>query len=285
MRIALLLSCSLLIASLDAQTRGAAPPAQTPAPAPAQPPAQPPATTPAPRPPARRPAAPSAAVTARTGLAIVVTNPQGTPLSGIRISLTGPSDRSGTTDTMGQLRVTGLQMGTYRLRFAGDEVVTFEREVAVRSGQTSDIDVTLTAAPPPPAPPPPPPPPPAAAPEPRVGPAGQPQAPSLVDYLDRNLIRNNEPRKETLVSCSGNTRTMLVQMNQDQPRRVYDGAEVTYYVIAGEGSAKFDARETPLAAGTFVSVPRDTGHELLRRGRRPLIVLAQINGEPCDEAK
>ena len=291
MRIALLLSCSLMIASLDAQTRGAAPPAQTPAPAPAQTPTQPPATTPArppattpaQRPPARRPAAPSAAVTARTGLAIVVTNPQGTPLSGIRINLTGPSDRSGTTDTMGQLRVTGLQMGTYRLRFAGDEVVTFEREVAVRSGQTSDIDVTLTAAPPPPAPPPPPPPPPPA--EPRVGPVGQPQAASLVDYLDRNLIRNNEPRKETVISCSGNTRTMLVQMNQDQARRLYDGAEVTYYVIAGEGTAKFDGRETPLAAGTLVAVPRATGHELLRRGRRPLIVVAQINGEPCDEAK
>ena len=213
----------------------------------------------------------------------MVTNPQGGPLGGIRITLTGPSDRSGTTDTMGMLRVTGLQMGTYRLRFTGDEVVTFEREVAVRSGQTSDIDVTLTAAPPPPPPPPAPAPPPP--PPPKVGPAGQPLSASVVDYLDRNLIRNNEPRKETLISCSGNTRAMLVQMNQDQARRLYDGAEVTYYVIAGEGSARFDGREAPLAAGTFISVPRNVGHELVRRGRRPLIVLAEISGEPCDEAK
>jgi mannose-6-phosphate isomerase-like protein (cupin superfamily) len=281
MRIALLLSFSLIVTTAGAQTRGTAPPAQPP-PNQAAPAQTPPATTP--RPPARRPATQSPAVTARTGLSIVVTDPQGTPISGVRITLTGPSDRSGTTDPMGQLRVTGLQMGTYRLRFSGDEVVTFEREVAVRSGQTSTIDVTLNAAPP--APPPPPPPPPAPAPEPEpVGPAGQPLATSLVDFLDRNLIRNNEPRKETLVSCSGNTRSMLVQMNQDQPRRLYEGAEVTYYVIAGEGAARFDDRETALAAGTFVSVPRGIGHELLRRGRRPLIVLAEISGEQCNEPK
>jgi mannose-6-phosphate isomerase-like protein (cupin superfamily) len=108
---------------------------------------------------------------------------------------------------------------------------------------------------------------------------------SLVNFLDGNLIRNNEPRRETLVSCSGNTRSMLVQMNEDQPRRLYEGAEVTYYVIAGEGTLRVDERETAIEAGAFVSIPRGTGHELLRRGRRPLIVIAEISGEPCEMAK
>jgi mannose-6-phosphate isomerase-like protein (cupin superfamily) len=217
-------------------------------------------------------------------MAITVTSPSGTPLSGVRVTISGPSERSGTTDSSGQLRVTGLQVGTYRLRFSGDDVVTFEREVAVRAGQTGDIDVTLTAAPPPPQPPPPPEAPAAPVPAP-VGPAGQPQATSLVDFLDRNLIRNSEPRKETLVSCSGNTRATLVQLNQNQALRLYENAEVTYYVIAGEGSLKVAERETALAAGSFVSLPRGTGHELLRRGRRPLIVVSQVSGEPCEEAK
>ncbi|MEQ1574989.1 MAG: cupin domain-containing protein, partial [Vicinamibacterales bacterium] len=105
-----------------------------------------------------------------------------------------------------------------------------------------------------------------------------------VEYLDRQLIRN-EPRKETLISCSGNTRATLVQLNQDQPRRLYDSAEVTYYVIAGEGTLRIDDRNTALAAGSFVAIPRNVGHELLRRGRRPLIVLAEVSGEACEVAK
>ena len=261
--------------------------AQVPAPAPPRPtpaaPAQtPPVAVPTPAAP-RRPAAPAAAVTARTGMALTVTDPSGTAIGGVRVTISGPSERSGTTDSSGQLRVTGLQVGTYRLRFTSDAVVTFEREVTVRSGQTGDIDVTLTAAPPPPPPPPPAPAPPAPAVAP-VGPAGQPQAVSLVDFLERNLIRN-EPRKETLVSCSGNTRATLVQMNQDQARRLYEESEVTYYVVAGEGVLKIDARDTMLAAGSFVSIPRGVGHELLRRGRRPLIVLAEVSGEPCEQAR
>ena len=216
-------------------------------------------------------------------MAITVTDSSGSPIGGVRITISGPSERSGTTDTSGQLRVTGLQVGTYRLRFTSDVVVTFEREVAVRAGQTGDIDVTLTAAPPPPPPPAPAPAPPAPVAA-AVGPAGQPLTASLFDYLERNLIRT-EPRKETLISCSGNTRAVLVQMNQDQPRRLYADSEVTYYVVRGEGVLKVDAREAPLGEGSFISLPRGTGHELLRRGRRPLIVLAEVSGEQCEQAK
>jgi len=99
------------------------------------------------------------------------------------------------------------------------------------------------------------------------------------------LIQGNQPRKDTLVSCSGNTRSTLVQLNQDQPQRLYDNAEVTYYVVAGEGALKMDGREIALEAGGFVSIPRGTGHAIGRRGRRPLILLATLSGTPCEQAR
>jgi mannose-6-phosphate isomerase-like protein (cupin superfamily) len=216
-------------------------------------------------------------------MAIMVTDETGKPWGGVRVVISGPTERSGTTDSGGQLRVTGLQAGTYRLRFSSDDVVAFEREVTVRAGQTGDIDVTLTAAPPPP------PPPAAPAPqepaEPVVGPSGRTAATSLTEFLKRNQVGGTEPRRDTLISCSGNTRAMLVQMNQDQPSRSYANAEVTYYVIQGEGVLRVDMREGALTPGTFVSVPRATSHEILRRGKRPLVLIAQVSGEPCEEAK
>ena len=87
------------------------------------------------------------------------------------------------------------------------------------------------------------------------------------------------------MSCSGNTRSTLVQLNQDQPERLYEEAEVGYYVVAGEGAVRIGGRDTALVAGSFVSLPRGTAHILIRRGRRPLIVLATLSGEPCEQPR
>jgi hypothetical protein len=214
---------------------------------------------------------------------ITVTDSKGAPIPEVRVSLAGPSDRSGTTDSMGQLRVTGLQMGTYRLHFAGEDVITFEREVTVRAGQTSDIDVTLTAAPPPPAPPPAAPAP-APAPAAAAGPKGEPLIQSVPDVIEKNFI-GNQMRRETLLSCSGSTRATLIQLNGPLPARVYEGADVTYYVIGGEGSVTLAGKEQTLALNDAVSVPRGTLHSFTRRGRRTFIVLAVVGGEPCEQAK
>ena len=217
---------------------------------------------------------------------MTVTDPRGATLRGVRVEILGASNRSGETDASGQLNFPGLQAGTYRLRFSGDTVVSFEREITLRAGQIADVDVTLNLAPPPPEPPPPPPAPaPAPPPPPQVGPAGQPQALSIVDLVERELISNNQPRRETLVSCSGNTRTTLVQLNQDQPQRLYDTAEISYYVVAGEGAVRLNGRDTAIAAGSLVSLPRETPHALVRRGRRPLILLVTLSGVPCEEAR
>ncbi len=274
MRSALALGVWLLAATALAQTP-AAPAAPPPRPAQSAP-------APAPAPAVRRPAAPAA----RAGMAITVTDPRGTTLPGVHVEVLGTSDRSGDTNANGQINFPAMQPGTYRMRFSGDAVIPFEKEVAVRSGQVADIDITLNAAPEPPPPPPaaappatPPPPPPL------VGPPGQPQTISIVDLVERESIGGNQPRRDTLVSCSGNTRSTLVQLNQDQAERLYDAAEVTYYVVAGEGAVRLNGRDTALTAASFVSLPRGTAHTLVRRGRRPLIVLATLSGEPCEQPR
>ena len=289
MRTLFLLSLVLLTGSgvagqAPAQPAPAAPrPTQTAQPAPAAPrpaPTTPPAAaTPAPAP--RRPAAPTAP--ARSGIALTVTDGRGLPLANVKVTIAGTSDREGTTDTSGQVSFVGMQAGTYRVRFEGEKVTSFEREVTVRANQPTVVDVALTPAPPPPAPVVVPAPAPAAAP-PVVGPAGSPQVLSIVDLAERQL-GGNQPRRETLVSCSGNTRTTLVLLNQDQAERLYDNAEIDYYVVAGQGAIRLSGRETPLAAGTFVSLPRSTGHSVVRRGNRALILLVTLSGEPCEEAK
>ena len=248
--------------------------AQTPAPA-AQtaPPAQAP---PAPR------RAPAPAPASRTGVAITVTDSHGLPIPAVHVTIAGPSDRNGDTDERGQINFVGMQPGTYRARFDGEKLFTFEREVVVRSGQPTGIDVTLNAAPPAPAPP--------KAPvtearaAPVVGPPGMPQILSIVDLAEKQLS-GNQARRETLVACSGNTRTTLVVLNQDQSDRLYDGAEIEYYVVAGQGAVRLNGRDTPLSAGSYVSVPRNTSHGIVRRGNRALILLSVLSGEPCEEAK
>src|SRR5687768_2657957 len=101
--------------------------AQAPAPAPAPKPAAPARPAPAPAPAARRPAAPPA----RAGMALTVTNPLGATLAGIQVEIIGASDRSGETNASGQISFTGMQAGTYRVRFTGERVVWFEREVTL----------------------------------------------------------------------------------------------------------------------------------------------------------
>src|SRR5690554_4074239 len=108
-----------------AQTTQPRPPAQTTQP-------QPPATTPAPAQPA--PARRAQPAVTRGKLAFQVTNPQGSALEGIQVEVIGASDRSGRTAANGQLNLPSLQAGTYRLRFSGDGVITFEREVVLRAG-------------------------------------------------------------------------------------------------------------------------------------------------------
>ena len=227
--------------------------------------------------------APAPQAPARAGMAITVTNPLGATLPGVHVKVLGASDRGGDTNTSGQISFTGVQAGTYRVQFSDDDVVSFEKEIVLRAGQTATVDVALNAAAPPPEPLPPPEP--VAPPTPPVGPAGEPRTLSIVDLIEKELVASDQPSRYTLVSCSGNTRSTLVQLNQDQPRRLYDTADITYYVIASAGAVRIGESDTALSAGGFVSIPRGTSHSLLLRDRRPLMVLATLSGTPCEEPR
>lgn len=253
MRIVLLLSLTVFAAHVHAQT----PPATA---APAQSRATRPAT--------------------RTTLVITATDPTGATLPGVRVEVLGASDRAGETDESGTLRLTNLRPGTYRLRFTGADVITYERETVVRAGQVADVDVMLNPAPEDagqPAPQPPPEPLPAA---PQVGPRGEPKNVSILDLLEKDFI-GRQQRKETPLGCSGNARATMIQLNEELPERLYEGAESVYYVLGGEGTLRLEGRESAVVTGGFVLVPRGASHAFIRKGRRPLILLAVLSGEPC----
>lgn len=262
MRIVLLLSLFVMPAHVAGQTP--------------TPPTTPPATTaPAPQKPK-----PVARPPARTALVITATDPEGATLSGIRVDILGAADRSGETDASGTLRFANMRPGTYRIRFSGPGVITYEREAVVRAGQTADLDVTLNPAPEAPEPEPQPPQPqaPAAAPQ---GPPGQPKLQSILELLEKEFI-GRQPRKETLLGCSVNLRSTMIQLNEPQPERLYDNADSAYYVLGGEGTIRLNGRESALVTGSFALVPRGTSHAFIRKGRRPLILLSVLSGEACE---
>jgi len=281
MRMSLLLSFAVIsLVSASAQTPNTAKPPQTPPATTAKPPqgAQP-------KPAPTTPAQPRRAPTGRGGIAITVTDSKGATLPGIAVSVSGATTRSGETNASGNVNFTGLMAGAYRLRFDGEDYISFEREVTLRSGQVLDVDVALNPAPePPPAPAPPPQPAPTPVVEARVGPKGQPQTIAIPDWLEKEFV-GREPRRESILACSGNERTTMIQLNEPMPQRLYEEADIVYYVVAGEGTVTLDGRSSRIPTNAFISVPRGTAHSFERRGNRPLMLLAVLGGEPCERAK
>ena len=271
MVIALLLSLMMAQATTPAKPAAPQPQPTTPA-APKPAPAQPRTTT------ARQPA-PSAVA----GMAITATDGKGMPFADVTVELSGLASKSGKTNSAGQIAFPGLRAGTYRLRFWGDGVTTFEREVTLKAGAIEQIAITLTEAPPPPKPVVIAPAAPAPPPRPQAGPVGEPQLGSLTKLADRE--RNTKERRELLLSCSGNTRNMLLVLTGEQPQRIYDAAESTYYVISGQGGAIVGKLQSVISEGSFLSVPRGTPFTLARQGNRPLTMLWTLSGEPCEQAK
>jgi mannose-6-phosphate isomerase-like protein (cupin superfamily) len=277
MRNALLLSLLLAAPAMATPQTAPAPapprtgaPAQTPPRAGTPPPAQP-----------ARPRAAAPATATRSGIAITVTDPDGGTIENVHVEVMGPMSRTGDTNMAGQLNFPGLPAGTYRLRFSGDDVVAFEREATLRGGQVTPLQVTLTRAEPkkqPAAP---------TAPAPRpaaVGPVGSPQWGSLSD-LAKRAQQSKPPRREVMLACSGNSRSTLLVLTEDQAQRVYDDAEATYYVLDGQGTVTIGDRPGEVSTGSFVAVPRGMAYSVTRRGNKPLIMLWVLSGARCEEAR
>ena len=279
MRTRILLALSALIlataAAAQAQAPPQKPPAQTVPPAttaPAQ--SQPPA---APKP----QAPPQAATAARISMAIAVTDLAGEAAPGVRVALSGPVAREGTTARDGLVRFQTLRAGTYRLRFESPDFVTFEREVTVKAGPLVEVEVTLSRVPEKPAQPPPPP---AAVPAtpteaPTVAPSPNATVEllALPDWIERNLIGRSDPQRETVVGRAPAATARVVQVREPIKDRVRGDADEMLYVIAGEGVLRAKGREYGLTAGSFAVVPRGVAYTLERSGRNPLIALSMVS--------
>jgi hypothetical protein len=251
--------------------------AQTPG-APAQPPAPPPKTTV----PAKPPAKPRATTGATTTAQLFITDSSGAPIEGVTVNVIGPVDREVQSAASGPTRIPGLRAGTYRVRFSHERYITFEKELVWRAGTAApEVSVSLNAAPEPPAPATPPP---APKPEPapmKLPPPGTPKTMPLIDFIEKNLISGKEPQKENLIGCSGVGQALLWQVRDPWTGRQHESADVTVYVIAGEGTLRLGDRDVSVTNGSFAVVPRGTTYGFSRRGRNPLIVLAVLAGAPC----
>jgi len=204
----------------------------------------------------------------------------------IQVQLSGNTFRLTETGPGGQVSFSLLQPGTYRLRFTGDAVTTFEREVTIPTGKVVPLDISLNPAPPPkvvvkevhvPATAPTP-----AAPV--LGPLGTPQILSLYDMAEKEL-KSRQPRPEILVACSANLRSTIVFVTKEQAERLYDAAEASYYVLGGEATFRVGGDEKTLGAGGYVAIPRGVPFSISRRGNKSLSLLALLSGEPCKEGR
>jgi mannose-6-phosphate isomerase-like protein (cupin superfamily) len=212
---------------------------------------------------------------------IFVRDLSGTPIEGARVIVSGTISRQATTDASGAATLASMRDGPYRLRFEREGFITLEREVTLRNGQPSEIDVALNIAPPPPPPPAPepPPPPPPPAPQPAAA-SGPPVNVSIPTFLDKNFI-GRDPLKESVLGCTSAATTRLLQLRDSLALHTHSDLDEILYVVAGEGTIHLRDESTPMSAGSLVVVPRGVPHAIDRRGKNPLIVLSTLAGAPC----
>jgi mannose-6-phosphate isomerase-like protein (cupin superfamily) len=212
---------------------------------------------------------------ARTAtLAIHVSDPAGTPISGVVVTLTGPAEHRRRTEG-GRLAIENLPPGSYRLRFEHPKFVTHEHELTAKAGAPMDVKVTLdpvSAAPDPPEEAPPAP-----------ARAGTPVALDLLAIVEAEFV-GRAPQRMTQLACEGEVRSTLIQLNQPLEMHVHDAADETLYVVAGRGTARSGGVDHPLEPGTFLLVPRGAPHAVAVTGRNPLVLLSNLTGEPCRPA-
>jgi hypothetical protein len=250
----------------------------------AQPPAKP-VTPPASPAPATQAPRPRPAGSATTTALLFITDSNGAPVEGVTVNVLGPVDREVKSPASGPTRLAGLRAGTYRVRFTREGFITFEREITWRAGTAApELSITLNAAPaPPPAAPKPEP----AAPKPeaaapKLPPPGAPKTMPLIDFIEKNLISNREPQKQSVLGCSGMAQALLWQIRDPWTGRQHEASDGMVYVIAGEGALRLGDRDVKVTNGSFAVVPRGTSYGFTRSGRNPLIVLAVLSGAPCD---
>jgi Cupin domain/Carboxypeptidase regulatory-like domain len=224
------------------------------------------------------------AVAAKTTSArVLVKDPAGAGISGVRLILSGASTGEFTTGAAGTAIVPDLKDGMYRVRCEREGFITLEREFTLRGATWNPIDIVLDPAPPPP-PPPPPPPAPAPPPPAAMAPGGPAISVSIPDFVDKNYI-GREPMKESILACKPLETVRLLQMREAVAMHVHERLDEVVYVVAGEGAVKIGDESVALRPGSLIVLPHGSGHAFERRGKNPLVVLSTLVGSACEQSK
>ena len=249
----------------------------------AQPPAAPegqPPTAPAPAPKTPRAQGSSPSGGRPINVTVTVTDGAGLGLKGVHVLVNGPVPRDGSTVADGSFHALGLKPGVYRFRFEHEQFITLERDVTVRPGLPTDVDVVLTRAPEKekadvaPAP----------VPAPSAERASAPLPAGAFDvtsYLEKDYLKSG-PNRVKSIACSDTDAVDLVQTTTSYA--VPAGKrQMAMVAIAGQGHVSIGGKSYPIdsRSGSTVTVPANTGFEASRQGKSTLVFVLVSIGEGC----
>ena len=205
--------------------------------------------------------------------AIVVADPSDAPVTDVKVTMTGPAQRTTRTER-GRAVFEGLPAGTYRFRFEKIGYIAFEREVVGRGGKPIDVKVTLTPEPlPPPRPVPPLPP----------AVTDVPARFVVLDmpaFIEKNYV-GRAAGKTTALACASGATSTLIQINEPVANHAHSDADEFVYVIAGDGTLRMGQREEALGPAVFLMIPRGMSHTMTAGRKKPLVLMSIRAGEPC----
>jgi hypothetical protein len=214
-----------------------------------------------------------APTTGPAAFAVTVTDPSGTPLTGVDVTVTGRAQRSASTEN-GRIAFEDLPVGPYHFKFEKDGYDTVEQDVTGKRGAPVDVKVTMTPTPKPVEPPPPP------APEPKPPSTVKPVVLDMPAFIEKYYV-GKASGTTTPMACSEGGSATLIQANEPIAEHTHADADEYVYVIAGEGNARMGGRQEPVSAGVFLMIPRGAPHAFTVGKKHPLVFVSTLAGGHC----
>jgi mannose-6-phosphate isomerase-like protein (cupin superfamily) len=205
--------------------------------------------------------------------AIAVTDAAGARLSDVKVSISGPTQRTARTEG-GRIVFENLPAGEYRFRFERAGFVALERDVTGRGSAPIPVNVKLSPVPVPPTP---------IAPVPPLKERpveGRFVVLDMPAFIEKNYV-GRAGGKSTPLSCGEGGTATLLQINEPIAQHTHADADEFIYVIAGQGTAHIGQRQESLGAGVFMMIPRGAAHLITAGPKRPLVFISTRAGEKC----
>lgn len=89
---------------------------------------------------------------------------------------------------------------------------------------------------------------------------------SFEKVLDANPLGENESFKVTALYENPRSKHALVQVRDREPAHVHTDADITVWLLRGNGVMHIAGREHPVKAGDVIHVPRDVVHYYVNQG-------------------